>query len=184
MNRSGKPCQCVSAIHLNPNCSSLKKQQDARLKQLDRMETSIKAAADGQKQWKQRVLLKQTEIESVKATNSELNQQVSSLKTRVNTSDLSPGSTHKIQTLSARASNAEKRLRATQDQLALVEEKFAEAKIKTGDAEEQWEARLRELMVKLREAQEKNKRERQGAKERVRELQQTIEYASLSTAVR
>jgi uncharacterized protein (DUF342 family) len=139
------------------------------------METSIKAATDGQKQWKQRVLLKQNEVDSVKATNSELNQQLSSLKTRVNTSDMSPGTTHKISTLSARASNAEKRLKATQDQLALVEDKFSEAKAKTGDAEEQWEARLRELMVKLREAQEKNKRERQGAKERVRELQQTIE---------
>lgn len=139
------------------------------------METTVKAATDSQKQWKQRVLLKQSEIDAVKATNSELNQQVSSLKARVNTSDMSPGSTHKIQTLSARASNAEKRLKATQDQLALVEQKFSEAKNKTGDAEEQWEARLRELMVKLREAQEKNKRERQGAKERVRELQQTIE---------
>ena len=145
------------------------------MRQLDRLETSLKAATDSQKQWKHRVLLKHSEIESAKATNSELAQQVSSLKTRVNVSDMSPGSTHKIQTLSARASNAEKRLRATQDQLALVEEKFAEAKGKIGSAEDQWQARLRELMVKLREAEEKNKRERQGAKERVRELQQTIE---------
>ena len=149
------------------------------MRQLDRLETSLKAATDSQKQWKQRVLLKQSEIESARATNSELTQQVSSLKTRVNVSDMSPGSTHKIQTLSARASNAEKRLRATQDQLALVEEKFAEAKGKIGFAEDQWQARLRELMVKLREAEEKNKRERQGAKERVRELQQTIECVLL-----
>lgn len=85
---------------------------------------------------------------------------------------MSPGSTHEIQSLRARASTAERRLKATQDQLQLVETKFEEGKAKVSTAEEQWQARLRELQQKLKEAEEKHKRERQGAKERVRELQQ------------
>lgn len=164
------------------------------MRQLDRLELAVKNAVDSQKQWKQRILLKHNEVESVKvryppkpgyppattlthalqATNGELNEQLSSLKTRVNVTDMSPGSNKKIQALAARASTAERRLKATQDQLQTVETKFAEAKNKVATAEDHWQARLKELMNKLREAEEKNKRERQGAKERVRELQQNI----------
>lgn len=89
---------------------------------------------------------------------------------------MSPGSNQKIQALAARASTAERRLKATQDQLQAVETKFEEAKNKVATAEDHWQARLRELMNKLKEAEEKNKRERQGAKERVRELQQNIRF--------
>lgn len=167
------------------------------MRQLDRLELAVKNAVDSQKQWKQRILLKHNEVESVKvcytpksgylsattltyalqATNGELNEQLSSLKTRVNVTDMSPGSNQKIQALAARASTAERRLKATQDQLQTVETKFAEAKNKVATAEDHWQARLKELMNKLREAEEKNKRERQGAKERVRELQQNIRSA-------
>ena len=45
---------------------SIKRQQDSKLKQMDRFETSVKTATDAQRQWKQRVLLKQSEIDSVK----------------------------------------------------------------------------------------------------------------------
>lgn len=114
------------------------------------------------------------------ATNGELNEQLSSLKTRVTVADMSPGSNQKIQTLAARASTAERRLKATQDQLQVVETKFAEAKGKVATAEDHWQARLRELMNKLKEAEEKNKRERQGAKERVRDLQQNIRWVKAS----
>lgn len=50
-------------------CSSLKKQQDSRMRQLDRLEVAVKNAVDSQKQWKQRVLLKHNEVESVKVSN-------------------------------------------------------------------------------------------------------------------
>lgn len=46
--------------------SSLKKQQDSRMRQLDRLEAAVKNAVDSQKQWKQRVLLKHNEMESIK----------------------------------------------------------------------------------------------------------------------
>lgn len=46
--------------------SSLKKQQDSRMRQLDRLEAAAKNAVDSQKQWKQRILLKHNEVESIK----------------------------------------------------------------------------------------------------------------------
>jgi hypothetical protein len=52
--------------------SSLKRQQDSRLKQLDRLETTVKNAVDSQKQWKQRILLKHNEVESVKVSTAEI----------------------------------------------------------------------------------------------------------------
>lgn len=111
---------------------------------------------------------------SFQTTNNELNTQISSLKTRVNVADMSPGTSHKLQSLAARASSHEKRLAATQAQLQATEDKLASAKVKAGTAEEQWAARLRELQKRNAELEEKAKRERQGAKERVRELEQNI----------
>lgn len=49
--------------------SSLKKQQDSRMRQLDRLEAAVKNAVDSQKQWKQRVLLKHNEVESIKVSS-------------------------------------------------------------------------------------------------------------------
>jgi hypothetical protein len=45
---------------------------------------------------------------------------------------------------------------------------------KIGTAEGKWELRFRELEQRCRAAEEKVKRERQGAKERVQELQSII----------
>lgn len=45
---------------------SLKKQQETRLRQLDRVETSVKAATESQRQWRQRVIIKQTELDAAK----------------------------------------------------------------------------------------------------------------------
>jgi len=47
-------------------------------------------------------------------------------------------------------------------------------RMKIGQAEGKWEARFRELENRCRAAEEKVKRERQGAKERVAELQSII----------
>lgn len=49
-------------------------------------------------------------------------------------------------------------------------QKLDEAKVKVATAEGSWQARLRELESRNRQLEEKVKRERQGAKERVNEL--------------
>lgn len=46
--------------------SALKRQQESRLKQLDRFEASIKTATETQRQWRQRVNTKQSEVDSAK----------------------------------------------------------------------------------------------------------------------
>ena len=50
---------------------------------------------------------------------------------------------------------------------------------KTTVADGKWEARVKEYESRLRQAEERVKRERQGAKERVAELQTTVEYVSV-----
>lgn len=97
------------------------------------------------------------------------------MKSRV-PSGSEPGSVTKIQSLSAKASTAERRLLATQNQLEQAEEKLEEARTKVSNAESRWEARLKELELRCRAAEEKTKRERQGGKERVNELLQQVKY--------
>ncbi|EPQ30611.1 uncharacterized protein PFL1_02135 [Pseudozyma flocculosa PF-1] len=148
--------------------TALKRQQDSRFRQIDRFEVSIKNATDKQLQWRQRVVSKQSEVDAVKATNAELQQQLSSLRTRASLS--TPGDNSKLTALTTRANNAERRLHAAQNQATQAEERLAEAKIKYGEGEGKWAARIKELELRVKAAEERVKRERQGAKERVSEL--------------
>jgi hypothetical protein len=66
-----------------------------------------------------------------------------------------------------------------QNQLAQLEERLAGQNDRTGAAELKWEARIKEYERLLKEANEKFKRERQGAKERVAELENNIECVSI-----
>jgi hypothetical protein len=75
-----------------------------------------------------------------------------------------------------RANNAERRLANAQNQLAAAEEKMAAMNLKTTAADSKWEARVKEYESRLRTAEEKVKRERQGYKERVVELETQIKY--------
>ena len=77
-----------------------------------------------------------------------------------------------------RANNAERRLANAQNQLAAAEEKMATMNQKTTVADSKWEARVKEYETRLRAAEEKVKRERQGYKERVLELEIQIKCVS------
>ncbi|KAI5474861.1 hypothetical protein MNV49_002324, partial [Pseudohyphozyma bogoriensis] len=150
--------------------NTLKRQQDTKLRQLDRFESSIKTAAETQKQWRQRVATKQAELDSAKSTTAELQTQLAALRQRAAVPGTDFGTSAKMSVLTTRASTAERRLAATQAQLADAEEKLGQARTKIGVAEGKWEARLRELETRLHAAEERVKRERQGAKERISEL--------------
>ncbi|KAL8279582.1 hypothetical protein RQP46_008144 [Phenoliferia psychrophenolica] len=76
--------------------------------------------------------------------------------------------------LTRRAETAERRLAATQSQLVLVERALDEARTKVSTAENNWEGRFKELQRKLLVAEEKLRRERQGARARLAELDETI----------
>ncbi|KAK4046105.1 hypothetical protein OIV83_006358 [Microbotryomycetes sp. JL201] len=147
--------------------NTIKRQHEAKVKQLDKLESTIKSANESQKQWRERVRTKQVEVDSGKSVIADLQRQIAALRSSPN-DDAAVSS--RIAALSSRASNAERKLHLTQAQLSDAEAKLAEARDKVGVAEGKWEARLQELQSRLRAAEEKLKRERQGAKERVHEL--------------
>jgi hypothetical protein len=64
-----------------------------------------------------------------------------------------------------------------QNQLLLSEEKMANVNQRTTSADQKWEARVKEYEARLK-AGEKYKRERQGAKERVLELENQLRSAN------
>lgn len=104
------------------------------------------------------------------ALNTELTSQLTSSKR--------PGQAEsmEIRALQARAANAERRLTNAQNQLLAAEEKMASQNQKTVVADTKWEARVKEYETRLKSAEERVKRERQGAKERVAELETMIKY--------
>lgn len=87
-----------------------------------------------------------------------------------------------VRALSARATNAERRLINAQNQLAAAEEKMATMNQRNTNADGKWEARVKEYETRLKAAEERVKRERQGSKERVAELENNLKYVS-STAI-
>lgn len=89
-----------------------------------------------------------------------------------------PGDSNEVKTLMIRVNNAERRLANAQNQLAAAEEKMAAMNQKTTAADSKWEARVKEYESRLRTAEEKVKRERQGYKERVLELENQAKCVS------
>lgn len=81
-----------------------------------------------------------------------------------------------VRALSARATNAERRLINAQNQLAAAEEKMATMNQKNTSADSKWEARVKEYEARLKAAEERVKRERQGSKERVAELENNLKW--------
>ena len=66
-----------------------------------------------------------------------------------------------------------------QNQLAATEEKIVSMNEKTSAADNKWEARVKEYESRLRVAEERVKRERQGGKERINELEAHVGYVWL-----
>ena len=76
-----------------------------------------------------------------------------------------------VRSLKARATNAERRVDNLQNQLSMAEERALAVNQRTAATDAKWDARVKEYETRLRAAEEKYKRERQGAKERVVELE-------------
>lgn len=104
------------------------------------------------------------------ATNTDLVQQLATARRPAQ------GDSQEIRTLLSRAVNAEKRLVVANNQLLQHEEKISSLNQKTSTADTKWEARVKEYEARLKAAEEKYKRERQGSKERVLELENQIKY--------
>ena len=76
-----------------------------------------------------------------------------------------------MRSMTTRAINAERRLNNSQNQLLATEEKLATTTQSHLAATAKWEARVKEYESRLKAADERYKRERQGGKERVGELE-------------
>ncbi|KAG0046642.1 hypothetical protein BGZ83_008212 [Gryganskiella cystojenkinii] len=124
----------------------LKKQLDLKLKQLDRFETIVRSAADRQKKWREQLVKKQAENEDLQAKHAQFTKTIADLKAR-------QGSSERAQDYEVRCKHAERKLQLE--------------KSRSVDAEERWNARLRELEKRTKDAEERVQRERQGAKEKV-----------------
>ncbi|POW18508.1 hypothetical protein PSHT_05707 [Puccinia striiformis] len=105
---------------LEKQYTSLKRQHDSRMRQLDQFETTIKAATDTQRQWRARLTTKQGEVEAARETCNELQKQISSLKTRA-----SIAGTMKVSTVE---SSWQARLKELQDRNKELEEKVKREK--------------------------------------------------------
>jgi len=81
--------------------------------------------------------------------------------------------------MAARVANAEKRFNNAQNQLLLSEERISQMNQNRVSADGKWEARVKEYEARLKAAEEKVKRERQGSKERVLELENHVKYICL-----
>lgn len=143
----------------------MRKQLDHRWKQLDKFETSLKAVAEAKTAWRKKLSAKEGEVEALKTTISELQAQLVSIRKP------GQGDSMEVRALAARANNAERRITNLQNQLLLSEEKLTTMNQKTVAADSKWEVRVKEYETRLKKAEEAVKRERQGAKERVFELE-------------
>jgi chromosome segregation ATPase len=74
--------------------------------------------------------------------------------------------------------NAERRLMSFQNQLATAEETNAHLAEKYLTAEQKWEARVKEYESRMKAGDERIRRERQGAKERLNELETHVKWGS------
>ncbi|KAH9930889.1 uncharacterized protein B0H18DRAFT_1083652 [Fomitopsis serialis] len=144
--------------------SDMRKQLDFRWKQIDKFETSLKTVVEAKTTWRKKLSAREGEVEALKTTVSELQAQLVSIRKP------GQGDSMEVRSLAARANNAERRITNLQNQLVLSEEKLTTMNQKTVAADSKWEVRVKEYESRLRKAEEAVKRERQGAKERVFEL--------------
>ncbi|KAG0266362.1 hypothetical protein BG011_002481 [Mortierella polycephala] len=120
----------------------MRRQLDLKLSQLDQFETIVRNAADRQRKWREQLLKKQAENEELQAKQLLLTKTIVELRAR-------SGSGERVQD---------------------YELKLHSAKTRYANAEERWNARLRELEKRTKEAEENVKRERQGANEKLASL--------------
>ncbi|KAG1900115.1 uncharacterized protein F5891DRAFT_1128771 [Suillus fuscotomentosus] len=146
--------KALSQIQLDfeKRLAEMRRQLDVRWKQIDKFESSVKAYGEAKSTWRRKFTARKGRLR-------ELTSQL------VTSRRPTQGDSQETKTLLSRAVNAEKRL------LLLSEEKISNINQKTTTADQKWEARVKEYETRLKAGEEKYKRERQGAKERVLELE-------------
>ncbi|WVR06279.1 hypothetical protein IAU60_003309 [Kwoniella sp. DSM 27419] len=156
-------------VSVDQRMASLKKQLDQKWRTLDQFEAAVKKLELTKMQWRSKFSLKEGELDAVKARNAELSSQLSMVK-----AGTAVDSSSAIRSLTERATAAEKRAQQASNQLAALEARIAELQSRNGQAENKWEARVKEYENRLRIAGEKIKTEKQGGKERALQLEAQV----------
>ncbi|KAK0205654.1 hypothetical protein IW262DRAFT_1464386 [Armillaria fumosa] len=162
-----KRCKEVEGRFMD-KLTDMRKQLDARWKQIDKFEAHAKAYGEVKAGWRRKFSAKEGELEAMKTTNAEMAAQLGSMTRPGHTDSM------ELRSVSTRAVNAERRLHNAQNQLLATEEKMAVMSEKSAAADSKWEARVKEYETRLKAAEERVKRERQGGKERVSELEASV----------
>ncbi|KAK0213470.1 hypothetical protein IW262DRAFT_1516506 [Armillaria fumosa] len=162
-----KRCKEVEGRFMD-KLTDMRKQLDARWKQIDKFEAHAKAYGEVKAGWWRKFSAKEGELEAMKMTNAEMAAQLGSMTRPGHTDSM------ELRSVSTRAVNAERRLHNAQNQLLATEEKMAVMSEKSAAAEGKWEARVKEYETRLKAVEERVKRERQGGKERVSELEASV----------
>ncbi|KAH8827898.1 hypothetical protein DL96DRAFT_1124588 [Flagelloscypha sp. PMI_526] len=150
--------------------ADIKKTLETRWKSIEKFESNVKALADMKSTWRRKFSMLNGELDALKATNAELQNQLSSMTKK----GMTPSESSEIRSLTTRATNAERRLNNAQNQLLAAEKSIASVKERAVASEAKWDARVKEWESRLKVAEEKYKRERQGGKERTAEMEAQI----------
>ena len=110
-----------------------------------------------------------------KARNAQLERDVAALRSSTASSSTSPPPASTVRSLTERATAAERRVSNLMAQLSQLEAKLAEYQAQSGQAQDNWAARVREYEHRLKVAGEKIKTEKQGGRERARGLEDQVE---------
>ncbi|KAI1294083.1 hypothetical protein EDD11_008256 [Mortierella claussenii] len=128
----------------------LKKQMDFNFKRIEGFKAIVCTATDRQRKWREMLVKEQTENEELQAKHQLLTRTIADLKARAKSGS---GSSEREKDYEARCKHAERQMKLE--------------KTRAMDAEERWNARIRELEKRTEAAEERVKQERQGANEKV-----------------
>ncbi|BEI86402.1 hypothetical protein CcaverHIS002_0606890 [Cutaneotrichosporon cavernicola] len=156
---------------MEKNMTRLKRQLDAKWRALDGFEASVKKLELQRSQQRAKLAQKDGELDVARARISELQREANLARAR---GPSTPSGGADLQRALDRAERAERRAREALASIQALEKRLAEESERASGAEGKWEARVKEYESRLRIAGEKVKAEKQGGKERARQLEDQV----------
>lgn len=159
-------------VGMEKSMTRLKRQLDAKWRALDGFEASVKKLELQRSQQRSKIAQKDGELEAARGRLAELQRELNIART--NRSSGTPSGGAELGRAIERADRAERRVRDAMASVQALEKRLAEETARSAGAEGKWEARVKEYENRLRMAGEKVKAEKQGGKERARQLEEQV----------
>lgn len=155
---------------MEKSMTRMKRQLDAKWRALDGFEASVKKLELQRSQQRAKLAQKDGELDVSRGRIAELQREINVARARGPTSS----SSGELQRALDKAERAERRARDALGSVQALEKRLAEESARAAGAEGKWEARVKEYESRLRIAGEKVKAEKQGGKERARQLEEQV----------